>query len=328
MANIMINNGCNLRCPYCFASQITAEERFNITQEQFDKILEYLLRSNQKIIGIIGGEPLIHPDFDKLVLSFIKRVEKLNVRGLVFTNGICLDKHFKTLSNEKIAILINVNSEQDIGKVAYDKMIKNIEEAVFEYGMSNQKLTLGLNVYRPEQDVTPFFDLIKRVGHRQCRVSISVPQDRSVNIFDYFRSFIPKIKEMLTLANQMGVELNFDCNLVPYCLMDEQMKDLFTKNESLGMGRKYVSTTKCSACNPVMDILPDGSVARCFAMSEIDRQNIFDFADIHEIAKYFMLKIDYEVMKRPLDECKDCHLLKCQKCYGGCLAFRANILSE
>lgn len=328
MANIMINNGCNLRCPYCFASQITAEEQFAINEEQFDKIVEYLIRSNQKIIGIIGGEPLIHPNVDKLLLRLIKRTEKLNVRGLVFTNGIALDKHWKTISNEKIALLINVNSEEDIGKVAYDRVVKNIEEAVFEYGMSNQKLTLGLNVYKPTQNIVPFFKLIERVGHKQCRVSISVPQDRNVNIFDYFRSFLPKIKEMMTIANGLGVQLNFDCNLVPYCLLDEEMKELYAKNESLGMGRKYVSTTKCSACNPVMDILPDGSVARCFAMSEIDRQNVFDYANIHELAMYYKLKIDYEVMKHPLEECKDCHLLKCQKCYGGCLAFHASALNK
>ncbi len=325
----MINNGCNLRCPYCFASQITAEERFNITQPQFDKILEYLLKSNQKIIGIIGGEPLIHPEFDKLLLRFIKRTERLNnVRGLVFTNGIAMDKHWKTLSNEKIALLVNVNDESDVGKVAYEKVVRNIEEAVFEYGMNNQKLTLGLNVYKPDQNLTPFFQLLKRLGHRQCRVSISVPQDRGVNIFDYFRSFIPKIKEMLAMANDINVQLNFDCNLVPYCLMDEEMKALYGKNESLGMGRKYVSTSKCSACSPVMDILPDGSVARCFAMSETNRQNVFDYADIHELAMYYKLTIDYEVMKHPLPECKDCHLLKCQKCYGGCLAFRTSVLEK
>ncbi len=326
MANIMINNGCNLKCPYCFASQITAEDRFTITEAEFDRILEYMLKSNQKIVGIIGGEPLIHPQFDELMMRFVKRTEKTQAKGLVFTNGICMDKHMKILSNEKFALLINVNSAEDIGEVAYGKVVRNIEEAVFAYGMSNQKITLGLNVYKPDQNIIPFFELLRRVGHRQCRVSISVPQDKGMGIFAYFRSFLPKVRELLTVANEAGVQLNFDCNLVPDCLIDDELRALYIKNESLGMGRKYVSTTKCSACNPVMDILPDGSVTRCFAMSEKSRQNIFDYADLHELAMYFKLKMDYEIMKNPLPECVDCHLRKCQKCYGGCLAFREALI--
>ncbi len=328
MANIMLNNGCNLKCPYCFASQITAEEKFNITEAEFNKIVAYLIKSAQKIIGIIGGEPLIHPDFDKLMLGFIKQVEGTPVKGLVFTNGICLDKHIKILSNEKLAILINVNSEEDIGKAAYDKVVRNIEEAVFEYGMNNQKLTLGLNVYKPDQDILPFFDLVKRMGQYQCRVSISVPQDRSENVFDYFRRFLPKVKEMLTLANNYGIGLNFDCNLIPVCLLDEELHGLFVKNESMGKSRRYVSTTQCSACVPVMDILPDGTVARCFALSDKSNQNIYDYSELRELAAFFKLKIDYEIMNNPLPECVDCKLRKCQKCYGGCMAFRSSLIKD
>ncbi len=328
MANIMINNGCNLSCPYCFASQITAEERFNATEEQFTKILDYLLKSRLKVIGIIGGEPLIHPQFDHLMKLFIRRTENMQTKGLVFTNGIALDQHIKILSHEKFIMLVNVNSEEDVGKAAYAKLIRNLDEAFFEYGMSDKKITLGLNIYQPDQDLDPFFALLDRYKASICRVSLSVPQDRKVNIFDYFRSFLPLVKKLSRMATERKVSLNFDCNLIPYCLMDEELIDLFKKNEALGKGRVYVSTTKCSSCNPVMDILPDGSTARCFAMSERFRQNIFDFADIQELAQFYKLKIDYEIMQDPLPECKDCHLRKCQKCYGGCLAFRDSVFEK
>ncbi len=328
MANILLNNSCNLQCPYCFANNITAEERFLITEEELDRIVDYLLRSGQKIIGLIGGEPLIHPDFDRLMMRFIRRTQGTDTKGLVFTNGICLDQHFKILSNERFSLLINVNAEEDIGKAAYARMIRNIEEAVNEYGMSNQKLTLGLNLYKPDQDLHPFFDLVKRMGQGQCRVSVSVPQDRSENIFDYFRRFLPKVGEMLQIANDYGIGLNFDCNLIPDCLLDDTLRALFVKNESLGRSRRYVSTTRCSACSPVMDILPDGSVTRCFAMSEKTRQNIFDYAELRELAQYFRLKIDYQILNHPLSQCEDCHLRKCQKCYGGCMAFREGLIGE
>ncbi len=37
MANIMINEDCNLRCPYCFANEFVNKKTNNVTEENFIK---------------------------------------------------------------------------------------------------------------------------------------------------------------------------------------------------------------------------------------------------------------------------------------------------
>ena len=70
MPNIAFINYCNLSCPYCFANEFIEEKKQLISEEQLKKILNFLKlnKQNQAKIGIIGGEPTLHPDFKKLLL--------------------------------------------------------------------------------------------------------------------------------------------------------------------------------------------------------------------------------------------------------------------
>lgn len=66
MPNIILTEYCNLKCPYCFASTMIEEAKDykNITMEQLDNILNWLYPTaieGEFGIGLIGGEPLLHP---------------------------------------------------------------------------------------------------------------------------------------------------------------------------------------------------------------------------------------------------------------------------
>ena len=63
MANIAITNYCNLKCPYCFADDMIHDDNKNMSLENYVKILRYLIQYNETDIGIIGGEPTLHPQF-------------------------------------------------------------------------------------------------------------------------------------------------------------------------------------------------------------------------------------------------------------------------
>mgnify|MGYP003313974964 CR=1 FL=1 len=63
MANIAILNYCNLKCEYCFADDMIQEESTSIIIEDYQRILEFLSRGPQNYVGIIGGEPTLHPEF-------------------------------------------------------------------------------------------------------------------------------------------------------------------------------------------------------------------------------------------------------------------------
>ena len=140
MANIALLNRCNLRCPYCFANDYIENEGEDITVDTFSELLDFV--APDPSLGIIGGEPLLHKDFDK-IMSIAQDDFRFN-RITVFTNGIFIDKHLSALINRKTTVLINVNSKGDIGKDNFERLDNNIS-ALMQAGIK-ANIDIGINV--------------------------------------------------------------------------------------------------------------------------------------------------------------------------------------
>jgi sulfatase maturation enzyme AslB (radical SAM superfamily) len=70
MANIAINNYCNLKCDYCFADNMIKEANKTMSLDNYIKVLKYLTEQNyEQRIGIIGGEPTLHPQFKEILIE-------------------------------------------------------------------------------------------------------------------------------------------------------------------------------------------------------------------------------------------------------------------
>ena len=54
MANIFLTRKCNLKCPYCFASEFVNKENEEVTLENFKKIVDFIKKNGTKRIGLIG----------------------------------------------------------------------------------------------------------------------------------------------------------------------------------------------------------------------------------------------------------------------------------
>ena len=87
MANISIVNYCNLKCPYCFANDMIDNNRYTMTSDELVKILDLMGRTNE-YVGIIGGEPTLHPKFDEILNLF--KEYKLN-HSKYFNERRCIE---------------------------------------------------------------------------------------------------------------------------------------------------------------------------------------------------------------------------------------------
>lgn len=50
----------------------------NISLENFNKAVDFVTRTGPVSIGLIGGEPTLHPDFEEI---FFRLLEKEKIRG-------------------------------------------------------------------------------------------------------------------------------------------------------------------------------------------------------------------------------------------------------
>lgn len=132
---LQVTNRCNLKCKHCFV----ISERYHKEKIQdlpFDKVKK-VLKEFEKMQGlrvlITGGEPLLHPEFEK-INDFVK---DLAIRKILFTNGLLLnDKILKNLNVEEIQISLDGmkrGHETLRGQGTFDKTLKAIKKST-DYG--------------------------------------------------------------------------------------------------------------------------------------------------------------------------------------------------
>lgn len=119
---IEIITECNYRCIHCYVDGKTHEyqqSRMNLLDYKMaiDKIWKYGIRR----IHIIGGEPMIHPDFWSMMEYSLKKFDF----SVLLTNGSLLDKesieHLKKLGLSEIDVSLYSTKEEEHEKVTKKK---------------------------------------------------------------------------------------------------------------------------------------------------------------------------------------------------------------
>lgn len=327
MANINITYRCNLCCPYCFANEFVNKYNTDITIENFQKAVDFAVSSGPSRIGLIGGEPLVHPLFPDFVNGLINNTK---VKGVnLYTNGVFLDKYFDILNNSIIDILVNCNSPQQIGAYAFEKYKSNLEHLFFikKYGV-----TLGVNFHDDCHDYSFIVELLQRFNQKGVRISVTVPKFSSSvkeTSIAYFRERKNELWELFQALKSIHVMPYYDCNSVPFCIWSieeqQQLKEWVDSSPEVFTN----ITAKNSKCEPVIDILPDLQAIRCFGLSDISMVNIADFMNVEDLESYYLTKIDnISTLLCSSNQCCSCYEHKSGKCNAGCIGFKNSKLKD
>lgn len=330
MANIMMTDVCNLRCPYCFANEFVNKDKNEISFENFKKAANFILGDGSThTVGLIGGEPTIHSHFDEFVRYLIgdARVKKI----IVYTNGICIDQYWDVICHPKVCLLVNCNSPSDIGQKNYERLCRNLE-TLFCQKMQKEKVTLGINMYKPGFEYQYILDLLKKYNFHHVRVSITVPNlsdTRNTDAWPYFYAMKPSVLEFFHKLFQNNIVPNFDCNKIPSCLVTAkeiaEFRPYLRNPEVMKYYRASNLSTPRVICSPVTDITQDLKAVRCFGLSEYSKQNIESFKTITDLRNFYTCNFDAYAFNTTYNkDCIGCYARKTLTCNGGCLAFKVN----
>ena len=317
MANIALLNRCNLRCPYCFADSYTAEEKEDITMPTFSKLLDLCAEEGQ--VGIIGGEPFLHKD----ILTFLEilRFDPRFGRVTVFTNGIFIDKAMDLLRDRKFHLLVNVNSASDMGEVNFARMRENIRLLRRTVGIHG--FTLGINVYREDQDFSDFLSIAKEIGVQKIRISLVIPHDRSEGGLPYFKRMKPALFTLYRELKALDIAPCYDCNAIPACVYTEEEREFLASLPYENEQERQILMGVASVCSPVSDLYPDWTATRCFGMYDACRTPAGDFASLADLRNFFFKEIDCRLVNTPsCSDCESCYKYKTFGCFGGCLCYK------
>ena len=329
MPNIMLTYRCNLKCPYCFANEFVNKQYTDITIDDFNKAVEFVTRINTAHIGLIGGEPTIHPQFAEIVKSLLdnEKVEYITV----YSNGLYLDKYFDLLINPKVHILVNCNSPEDIGEQNFEKLKSNLD-VIFKEESFRNNINLGCNLYDQNKDYTFIRELLVRYNLHRLRISLTVPDFSScanIDILEHFKSKKDFILSFLRSMDQIQVLPYYDCNKPPYCIWTDEEKEWLEAYVKKYPIKDSNLIGNCSQCYPVIDILPNLNAVRCFGMSDFMKVNIEDFRDVGDLASYFINCIDTNAYKiSGGTSCNTCYEKSIRHCTAGCIGFKADSIRK
>lgn len=131
---IEITNHCNLSCDFCIQNKRKLK---NITIEEFKILLSKLEDYTNYLYFHILGEPLIHPNINKLI-DIASRNFYINIT----TNGYLINR-IKTNKNIR-QINISLHSYDPKYKMSLEKYLSNIFETVEELIKNNTYISLRL----------------------------------------------------------------------------------------------------------------------------------------------------------------------------------------
>ncbi|CAH1059049.1 radical SAM protein [Paenibacillus pseudetheri] len=315
--NILVNSYCNLSCGYCFAKSMLKDDSIpqNMSVEDFEYCLNFLKDSKLSQLRILGGEPTVSSKFHEycdiaMTRDHIKRV-------LLFSNGIIpehsMESIIKMRSKKAIDILINANPPEFLLS-KYSKLEQSIQVLL----ENKIEVVLGVNLSGENFDYSYILDLLKKYKLKTVRWAIVAPTKTDLDMFEplqYYKKQIPNALRFLKECYELDVKLVSDCNVIPLCVYDDaQLREISIYNPFFLNWKR---------CVPVIDVMPNLSVIRCFGTSAIMNTYLKNFHNRNELIKYFTENIDNKLNDVLFsDECKDCILHKKNQCSGGCLQFQ------
>ena len=319
MPNIVITNKCNQNCPYCFANEIMNTSAKEITLDEFLKILKWLIKSNEHNIGLIGGEPSLHPLFkDFLEIFHSIKKDGYFLVNQIFSNGTNLLPYIDLL--QEMEVTININNPLIVGQEKYQLTCNTIQEL----NKNTDIITFyAFNLYLGV-DYNFILDFLKKYPPKES-VRISYVDPRHINKENkYFQNKDKYFEDGKDLClsftkelQKLKIQAHWDCAHIPHCFYNnEELKLLKTVFDN-GSGEDTLCTY------PAIDFISSQEIIPCFGTSI--PVNLNNFNNMIELMNYLKLKVIPELIEgNNYGKCKDCDELKYRLCQGGCLSFSQN----
>ena len=310
MANIAVINYCNLQCPYCFADEyLTDEEKQAISMDQLEKILGFIGKTRVGRVGLIGGEPTIHPNFSEILDRVQRFCKDHDSHCTIFTNGIKLHNYARQL-DDRTGCLINLNHPDVVGESRWKEILYSLERV--KLCSAIDRVNLGINLYPTMIGYDYIFELALKYNKEYIRASYVAPtcEFSDVDKDDYYMEakeiFLPFVQK----AKESGVKIHLDCNHIPECYFTEEELSLISP----------IVDGFHSYCEPVVDITPDFQGTACFGAYKLFDLSKFD--NLADVERYLRYKRLYPLAESNIDgKCKTCPKHENLSCQGGCLAF-------
>lgn len=195
---VRVSENCNSNCFMCHYAG--TKDSYNITEEQYNKLLTHMSNNPYKMIRFTGGEPLLHKD----LCSFINKAKSINLKTSIITNGFLLPIKAKELVEsglDECIISLDGSSSEVHDKLrnfpnCYNNIIKGInllKELNPNLLIRINTVVSGLNIH----DISNIYKLLVSLDIDQWSI---IPVKYKENLWKkdsitYYKEFIKLVKD-------------------------------------------------------------------------------------------------------------------------------------
>ena len=317
MANLLVTWRCNRRCTYCFARDLARtgteiadnlpRSEVHISPQRFEEALAFFQRSKLSVVGILGGEPCLHPDFPVMV----ERLLAAGIKLRLFTGGVFAEETARFLAQtdaQQVHIVINMPGPADLGSPAADELFWNTMRRLAGRG------ALGYTIRAPEEDLRFLAELANQYEMRHpLRLGLASPciDDPAPTLLPPARypQVAQRVLELAEACARRHVTLELDCGF-PRCMFSD------TEHARL----RALDAHAVFRCGPIVDIGPDLSTWSCFPLKAMGEIPLTDVDTRDELLTQFGRQQRAYRNLGIYDHCMTCPHKYSGECSGGCLA--------
>ena len=245
---VRVSENCNSHCFMChYAGK---SDSYNITFEQYEKLLKHMMKFDYKMIRFTGGEPLLH----KNIIDFIKMAKDIGLKTSIITNGYLLPIYVEKLCDVGVdQYIISLDgSTSDIHDDlrqfpgCFDNIIKAIN-LIKKKGQGIIRINTvvsGRNIH----DLCNLYELLVKLGVNQWSV---IPIKSKENLWTsdskkYYFSFRDRVK--------MAQDIEFlGYSKIFAGTTEEEINSMFCNN-------LLKKSKKCSVVDNVRFYIPDKDI--------------------------------------------------------------------
>jgi radical SAM protein with 4Fe4S-binding SPASM domain len=314
MANLLLTTVCNRRCPYCFAQSAMgggASAQY-LSLPDLVRAADLLVASRVRRVGVLGGEPTLHPAFVDICRYLVDR----RLRVTVFTNGLTSPATLAAIAaipeDLPLTFVVNVNYPEVSPPAEQERQRRFLSTL-------GTRCEISLNLFRPELDPCFAVELGERCGtSRTIRLGLAQPvlgKDLGSEFLaaGFYREAAASTVALAEAAFAKGGSVHFDCGFALCAFTDVQLGALQRRGTRLRF-----------ACELAIDIAPNLDSWACFPLVGEEHARLSESSRIDEIHRRFKLQLDAARRERRawgiFPECGACAYRAAGQCAGGCLA--------
>lgn len=256
LAFIEITNACNMKCKHCMNSS-GKNAKGGLEKENALKLIDELYENKTEEIYISGGEPLLYPYIDEVILH----ANSLGIKVTLATNAFEIPKHLEVIKKGVQLVSISLDG---IGLThdnfrgipgAFDNCV-NVFKLLKE---NNVKTRISAMIWKENIDqLEEMISIAKSYGVSKINLAFLIPTGRAKND-DTIQLPAGKYKEMVDVVAKLRENYksdDFDIELRRNTVLDKDSID-------------------CPGGGNLIHINVNGKVSPCSWIAKLDENNKF-----------------------------------------------------